>query len=691
MMLANFFSVLLATVFMASLAWGLARPLDGTDAGRVHSILWGVLAPVLMGAAVWNRDFTTMAIGSAIYYPVPLPHVGILNQVSLLLTFAATPLLFYPLGRALGARMHDGGAPSTSLSLYLAGLAAGASAVYVGGTLGPLTWILVGFVLWSFLILAPKRAAACAVVVVLVFGAYHANPRRSFFTWGISDYQYLSGGFGRDVKYDFLAFNNDECLGVVIDNVMMTCECKDPSWIPIEYDYIVRSLLYPYSSDPYPPKPGDPAWRRDLKVLDIGRSGGGNSRALEIHSGPNQNAALEFEPAIGVPLLDDFHRYNRGIYRRPNARVMMGDYRTNMAELIKEERRFDFVFYSGIGTKTYILPLSYMFVEQFILTKEAMSLVFDKLLEPDGVFVLDWGTSDTRESQYFIGGIPTDVAKVVYWTTQSQFPFAGSPQVYVIASRDRSRIEAIRTRLDRMTDFIRVEDAEDLPWYATTDNKPLLQPDLHISITAFHAFLLVPFAFLLVHFRRNLRTPGDWAERGISLAAIAGFLMGFLESLYAAYNPMVRGLSGIPSWSVMHMAFLWGSAVGAAYTSTRPSPSHSTRCAAGMTIAGLAGLTVLRGFHAILASAPLAGMGAGALAAIVFSDERRVPYRAFAAFVMGVAAAYWLFRFPFFFGGYQGVAAIAAIIALALAARLGASKTRSAQRARQQTEDGVRR
>jgi hypothetical protein len=677
LMLINFFSVLYVAMILFCFAFGLARSIDINKTGLAYRVLIWLAIIGLAAASLTNRDFTSLALGTIIYYPVPLPRGGLINQLALAFVFIGGPALFFPAGSALAIAIRNAGSARRSILLsFFGGQATGFAFVHFFSYLDPFLILLAGLALLSLVLLSYKTTLLSVIALAGIFVMFTVNPARTFFLWGITNPEYLGGGYGRDVKVDFVSFFDDSCLGVVIDNAMMTCECRNLDWIPAEYDYVLRTIVDPfdpprslYKASPLMPQAvTDTRERRqNLDVLDVGRSGGSNCRAMEIYTGPNNNTAIEFEPAIVDRLLEDYSEYNDGIYLKDTARVFSGDFRTNLEELAKNGETFDYIFLSGIGTKTYILPRSYVFSEHFLLTEEGTELIFDTLLKPDGIFYLDWGSSSTKEAKWFVASFPEGVSTVVYWTTQSEYPFSGSPQVYVIASRNAEKVKAIEKRIDRLSGFRNVDFRPGLDQFRTTDNRPFLQNDMQALITAIHFLLALLTLIPFLRFRRIVADNFSLEfRRGGSAFWLTGLTAGFGESLFSCFNPFLTAPFDMPAWLILHALFLIGFAIGTgAFKSEQVMKRKFPIAAIALLAAGATLLFFARQSNLTYIAPLLSGSAIGLLLAHATARLTNVGFvGAMAYYFFGAACALLFHKIPFFLGGYTTVAVFTVVLAI---------------------------
>jgi len=669
LMLINFLSILEGAAAATLFAFGVAAA--SRRQGWFASALVAIAAAAVVCAGFVNRDFTSMALASRIYYPVPMPKSGLANQVALVITLVVGPAMFLPLGRALGRVIASAHARRTAIAASLAGQAAGIALACSFSYVGPHLLLALAMALLVIAVLRAIPAAVSVAAIVVTVGLFQTFPQRTFFNFGLSEYRYLNGGFGRDVKVDFLTFMDDYCLGTLVDNVMMMFSCRDTHWVPAETEYMYRSIIDPF--DTSPTANGKPAGtqpfdadRQALDVLDVGRSVGNNGNAVDQYLGPNRNTTIEFDPMIASMLRPDHAEFLGHAFDRPDSLVLTGDYRTNLEALADEGRTFDYLFFSGIGTKTYILPRSYVFAEHFLLTKEGFQLVFDRLLKPGGVFFLDWGSSSTEEARWFVASLPPDVPRLVYWTTLSFFPLSGSPLVFVVASRDAGRLEETRRHLDRLSGFRRiVPDKEALESSKTTDDRPFLQNSMQISIGILHAVLSLLFLLLIRRFARRTRAAHGVGLKWGAVAGMAGLATGFAETIFASHNPLVLGPFGIPSWDVLQVAFLGGLA-GGFLAGGRLARSRRTATLSMVLFAGgLAALFALHRSSWVFVAPMVAGAGAGMMLSIALARiPDRLQHVAMAWWLLGGAFSLLAFKPPALAAGYSGLAAITAAIAV---------------------------
>jgi hypothetical protein len=695
LMMVSFGSALEIGLAMTLFAFGVAAKRGRL--GRLGEAVMAVAALAVVYAAFTNRDFTSMAIMSKLYYPVPLPKSGIANQISLLITVLVVPALFLPMGWGFGSILAGAGRLRGPIGAFLVGQALGVGLAYGFSPLGPHLLFAGGLCLALVLLLRAIPAAVGVAAIVTVVTLFQVYPQRTFFNFGLTEYKYLDGGYGHDVKCDFITFMDDRCLGVVVDNIMMMFSCRDTDWVPAETEFMYKAILDPFhkvsqhgegtgnkvvlepervgeglGKSPVATAPAasgaaviPPADRQPLDVIDVGRSIATNVRAIELFlGGENNNSTIEYDPKIAEFLRPGHEEYLGKAMSRPTSLVLTGDWRTNLEELADQGKKYDYVFYSGIGTKTYILPRSYVFAEHFLLTEEGTRLIFDRLLKPGGVLFIDWGSSETREADWFVASFPDDVSTLVYWTTLSFFPLSGSPLLFVVASRDGERIAETDRHLQRLSGFVKITP-QDRESCRTSDDKPFLQNSMQRTIGFIHLGLSALFLLVIRSFVRRTR-----ARNGVGLgwgaaAAGAGLAAGLAETIFACHNALILAPFGIPSWNVLEMVFVAGTAIGFLAVG-RWARSPIVAALAAVLFAG--GLAALYGLHRSqwVNVAPLAaGLGAGmALSTVLARVKEELQHVALAWWLLGGGFSLFCFKPPILLVGYSGLAMIAAGISL---------------------------
>ncbi|NLH50682.1 MAG: hypothetical protein GX444_19070 [Myxococcales bacterium] len=588
-MVVNLFSVPLLALNLGLLGSGFVACGQVKNPLRARqSLLLFFLIVATCGAAIFNRDFASIALIGFAYYPYPLPRHGDWHAVALLVFFLGSGALHFYLGQRAG-RLFTGAKFKPAALLFFSGGALGALAATAALPVSHLLVLAAALALCAAILLTPRLALAGIVsLAVLYFGSLQISDAK-FFVWGIQPVQRIHHQWGYDVKADFITFDQDRCLGIVADGMMMNYLCKDLENISRQLVYLMNGILE-----------GQPVKRG----LIVGRSVGDYPLLVErLQQQPAAWTALEFDAALGRPLYDRLTEFNGGFFHRPGNRVLLGDLRTNIEQL---DETYDLIFYNGIGTKLYLLPRSGIFVENYLMTREALTTIFSRRLAPDGLWMLDWGSTEADEGKHFIANLPADVYSHVFWVTFTNYPLSGNPIFIVLASKNKARLDEAVRKIKRATHFEEIEFTRIHPRYAFTDDKPLHNFDLETALL----LAQIPALLILLWLLWRALAPLGRSTAGAGAAAIlAGGAVCIGQTLIAGHDPLLTSPLPLPLWTAADLVFPFGLVIGLLF-------SPRDRRAGALLGALILGAGIAANFTAgqwlwFLLAAALAGAGGG--------------------------------------------------------------------------------
>ncbi len=570
------------------LALGLARGerwfAPARERGRALTV-----SVLFLGAMAMNRGISLHYFVSEAYYPYPKPAYAWWRLVAFVVSWIAEVGLFAWLGhrwrreivrpRALGVGLLGAGAGITVAAYSI--FAFGAQPVLVAAV--------------ALATLLGLRAVVALVVPVAGAALLLLSARApySFLTWRAlpQDYTLLEQRWTPYYFLNFIALQNDRCLGGIYSYLMLWQVCDDPSLLQREFRYFHGTL-----------------GRGKRSMLGIGRVDGTTALTLASQDQPLERVTLvEVDPVVADRLNGTLARYNGDLAHRPEHRIVSGDWRSFLE---RDDQRYDVVALDGLGIALYTIPLTNFPHEGWLFTRESFHTIFDERLEKDGVLVVNWGSTRENEVYPLVANLPDDVARAAFWITFSEYPFSGLPLFLIAASRDHARIDALRGALDGVPPFKEVPLPEDLSRYRFTDDSPLVQRAVYsdgLFLGYPLAIAVLAAAIILVRRSRRKGLLGLGSSGAIALSgALASIGLAWLVSRHARL-----ALPSGAALGALLVAGVWLAAAGVAAAIASQRWAHVAT--PGSALAAIVAVLMLRatpeptGLAILLAAAVLGG------------------------------------------------------------------------------------
>jgi len=459
------------------------------SSGRVSSrVLTGCfllfLAYVLSEA--YNLNTSTMFIMNLLSpqnldLPILEPKHPGLHLASVFLSLVTFPVLFFFLGIFFARAFEQTRRPYTGYGMHLLAFLIGGIVSYgIVAVSGALQAALIAGVL--SLVFLPGGAGKKVGFILLFAGVYVL----SFFApdgyqiYSIRNYKKLGTHWSPYNKVDFLEYEKG-CMVTTYNNIFAYFSCSDAG-----KDFLHRQRFFDILA------PG-----RE-RVLIIGASGGNSAQTIsKANPDMKRMVTIEYVPIAVQKALGEFRRYNGNIYEDPRILPYAAEGRAFME---KDDQQYDLVFYDGGDNPFVTISSTMVSVESHVYTKEGYDLLFDKILAPDGIFILDLGGSVTEEILPFIAGIPQDVHYEIYWHAITDFPCVGPPLFWIVASRDEETMQRAAARLNNVRLWKHVprpDIPDDFP--GPTDDRPIIagSPETLFVLSALFAVGFLLFGGLL--------------------------------------------------------------------------------------------------------------------------------------------------------------------------------------------------
>jgi len=454
----NFIHPQLMVVALSGLAMGIASALKRPISGLRFELLMGIGLVIFTMSNFLHKDASVHFLLFSLYYKYPAP-----SRLFWVMTGHALALLLSPLPFLILARRYvlqladDRWAGPTCLVGAGAGLALSNSLIPL---IGAYPVLLSACMAIGLLISRPILKIACLLSLIGIHLLF-AHPREAFYTWQIRDYDRLASFWTPYYKVDYLGFGEDHCLACVHNMVVVWYVCDDPDRLLIHYGQLNKVL-----SEGNIPK---------RRVLSVGRTNGHLPLTAKLKN-PNLEYFLtvEYDRKVTSDLLGPYARYNAHLFSEENFEAHAEDIRFSLQYI---DERFDMMFINGAGIMLFFYPLTFITQEDYLYSEESYQWIFDHILTEDGVLIIDRGSSIQAEVFKIGGSLPADVHMRSFWIKVPDFPFAGLPLSYVIASRNESELNRITEALEQGNLYTEIpHDPVLSKKWRHRDDKPFMQP-----------------------------------------------------------------------------------------------------------------------------------------------------------------------------------------------------------------------
>lgn len=481
------------------------------------------------------------------------------------------------------------------------------------------------------LFLPARLVALSTATVVLLTGWVMYHPPEAIFTWQLREYTRLETYWTHHYKVDWIEFGDGHCLGAVKNEIMIGYSCDTPEKLPLTHLRMAEVI----SNGPI---------RRE-RVTSIGRADGVIAAA---HKAKNPNLkrflAVENDERAVEAMLSRYTRYQGEIFTTsPSIELIGGDERL---WLERTNEKFDAVYLDGIGLMLEPFPLTVIQQENYLFSYDSYRRIFDDLLTPDGVLIVDRGTTHEGESQDLGASLPDGVQVRTLYTKIPTYPLTGLPLVYVIASRNGAELDRIAAELTKGNLYGRdTYDATEARTRRSSDDWPMFQPEATSGMTvATVPFLLVTFILILAQIKA---AAGTWRRGELWWQTLLGVLFGVTTIWLTA-----RGARNFVAGTQMGFAYSFaavfaGVAAGVTAGRTWPQSARIVLALAGCIVAFVMQIAWPFVAWAALAACFFGGVGLGALMLASRSAASGIEL------ILGLLLGIYLFQLGLWFGGFK--------------------------------------
>lgn len=593
----NFISPAYATIplFGVPLGLVLARKLPTLSRGAAIALGAGLALFAVSALAYKDKSVHYLLFGA--YYDYPAPTSGWVTRGLI----ASVPLGIVPLvitSRSfalLPAQWRMFSTPAAFVGIGLGVLGAELATPVLGAYT-----ILVGAAAVCAAFVPGWRVALPTAALVVTAGVVMAHPAEAIFTWQLREYKRLDTYWTHHYKADWIEFDGGHCLGGVRNEIMIGYSCDTPDKIPLTHVQMARAISN-----------GD---IRRTRVASIGRPDGVIAMA---HKAKNPNlerfVAVENDAPIVRDMLSRFARYQGNIFTTDKGIELVAS--DNRLWIENTREKFDAMYIDGVGLMLVPFPFTVIEQENYLFSADAYRRIFNEILTPDGVLIIDRGTTSTGESQDLAAAFPPGIQVRTLYTKIPTYPLTGLPLVYVLASRNGAELDRISRELVKGNLYAQDPfDYREARRRWASDDRPMFQPSSILAMYGVMApFALITLAFVRSQLRKHV---GAWARRDVGLQVLLGILFA-VTTIWLTARGARAFLAGTQmGWCACFGTMLIGVAGGLAAAWGRPM----RRCflAAGVACAVAFALLLLVPLApwAALIGALSGGVGLGAMAAV---------------------------------------------------------------------------
>jgi len=623
----------------------------GALTNRAEGVLLLLLGLFLL-TSVLNKDVSIHFFLGDMYYPYPPPPYAWVHTAAQALSVLLSLVPLFLLGARFSetfSRQKDG---LRTYAVYVCGLLLGGAASYfsvlwAGGYLS-LALACAGCVLFF----RYRRWALVGLLVVAALATATAYTKPRPFLWQVRQYETLETRWTPYYKIGFVSFQEDRCIGGVYNNVMLWYNCDDPGLLPTPLALLHRA-----------------AARNNHRILVAGRAEG-TCPMLVRQAWPEGRriTSVEYDPVVADRVSGRYARFSDRIFLGPDTEAVSGDLRQWIR---RSGETFDMIYLTGIGNRLYTLPWSFIFQEDYLLTRETMADLFENRLTDKGLLLLDWGSTKEREAYMFMANIPDGVHVRILWQALAEYPMMGMPLFFIFASKDPGSVDSVVDELKKgHLGWREVLITESLEPYRYTDDRPFLQKELVpvflIASLPLLALLALLTRFALAHARSESGVPGALPIYLLGTGFLFAFLQAMVLSRYARLF-----LSGAPTGALwLGSALLLGFLLPHLFFRGLPfSARRLLVLGSPLALAAALACTVLFDQPAALTLAALAGgfFTATFWVAGLGRTAREHRGTAYGVHALGIVWGIYLFQWWVGFGGYARTMVFFCAAALALA------------------------
>ncbi|MBI3784764.1 MAG: hypothetical protein HY270_15330 [Deltaproteobacteria bacterium] len=640
----NFVSPIYSAVPLFGIPLGLALARRSPAPGLRATILMGVGIALFAVSALAYKDKSVHYLLFGAYYDYPAPTSawvtrGLLASVPLaIVPFLVTTWTF--------ARLPSLSRRFTTQVLVL-GIGGGVLlAELFTPTLGAYS-ILIAMCALCAVFLPDWRIGLATAAIVGVAGTAMYHPLEAIFTWQLREYKRVETYWTHHYKWDWIEFDKGHCVGGVHNEIMIHYSCDVPEKLPLTHLKMADAI----SNGPI---------RRE-HVASLGRSDGIIAAAHKFKN-PNLKhfVAVENDERVVHDMLERYTHHEGDIFTTSPSIELVGGSERLWLQRTKE--KFDAIYLDGIGLMLVPFPFTVIQQENYLFSADAYRRIFDDLLTPNGVLIVDRGTTVNGESKDLAAGLPEDVQVRTLFTKIPTYPLTGLPLVYIIASRNGAELdrivgELVKGNLYGRDDFLAAESRR--RW--SSDDRPMFQPgSINAMMVVMSPVALLTLVFVVLILNKQV---GSWVNRDVGQQLLLGVLFSTIAIWLTA-----RGARAFVAGPQMGFAYSFASmfaGVGCGLLVTRNWRSQAS------TIATLAACAVAFAIQLVwpfepavaLGASVCGGLGLGALATGSRSSTSSSPEGL--ELMLGILLGIWVFQLALLFAGFTLLAVcVSAILAL---------------------------
>ena len=402
----------------------------------------------------------------------------------------------------------------------------------------------------------------------------------------------------------------------------------------------------------------------NAKVLLVG-SGGGRTLSLIVQEKMKiKMVANEIDDQVIKTMQGRFARYNNSGYNQPFVRVIPGDGRLAMQQLLREGETFDRIIIEGPDTRIVSQSRSVIPIDNYLFTRESAQTL-TKLLKPGGLLLNYMTGSTLADVEYSLAALTGLFQyRYIFSAVDQMPPFKGLPICYIVAAQKASTLSEFLKAIPETYQFENnVIPAEK----ALSDERPVLFGQTFAYVLSVVVVLLV---LLIIPFFKRGGFYRDWLNGFLALLLGLGFTILELYVLDRYSREFVSPALGL---ALSLVVFLSGGIIGLWLVEYRRNTGY-------IVVTALTGFCLLLplGGHGSLLISAVAGFLAGLPLPFVF--KHILKDHGFARFYgldsLGAVTGLFLYYLVFLWGGYSAVQNTVISLYIAIAALLVFKATR---------------
>lgn len=455
--------VILCTALAGVVIGGLRA--SSTPRRAVGGPWWSIATLIFAVAIVFHQ-------GVPAYYPrfpdmppaLPDPVWAYALSLATAVLFAVAP--FTVVAERYARCLAETSRPAMLTAIQLGGFGAGGVLAWLSvGTLGGYMGLLIGLIAVLLMVDGRRLRTVMLVGLAVVMAWSTVKPPRPFM-WALEGGRVLESTWSSYNKLEFVAFDglehDKDCLASIYNDNLLYYTCPHGDEDHFQRTKFWKALV-----------PG-----RD-RMLVVGASGGMAMLSCMLNK-PDMKGlvGVEIDPVVVERFKNEYSAYNGEVFLDPRVEVIPGEGRAVMERLADAGERFDLIFHDGIDARLYSFWQSGVPMENYVFTREGITLALDRLLTDNGVLFIDIGGVDRDGAQFYLDAMPEGAHATVAWYAVSSYPMVGLPLFLVVMSRNPDAIAQVAEGFRAIPSMVPMTMSRNADAIPSVDDRPFpARPD----------------------------------------------------------------------------------------------------------------------------------------------------------------------------------------------------------------------